>query len=76
MGLCQRMAERSRFELGAGRSHHDHMICLRCGAVLEFSNRAIEKLQEKEASRKGFMPVRHTLEIVGYCKQCRKKTKV
>ena len=38
VGLCQRMPERSRFEPKAGREHHDHMICLKCGAVLEFSN--------------------------------------
>jgi len=34
----------------------------------------VEKLQNAEAVRRGFMPVRHVLEITGYCRKCRGKT--
>ncbi|MFA5137675.1 MAG: transcriptional repressor [Elusimicrobiota bacterium] len=74
LGLADRTppeTPRSRFE-GAGKTHHDHMTCLRCGKVLEFHSPAIERLQRAQASRRGFLLVRHALELVGYCRSCRK----
>jgi Fur family ferric uptake transcriptional regulator len=61
---------RRRFEVAAGKPHHDHMTCLRCGAVLEFSSAAIERLQLREARRRGFRIQGHFLEITGLCRRC------
>jgi Fur family transcriptional regulator, ferric uptake regulator len=48
--------------------HHDHLICVQCGLILEFENEEIEKLQdEMAASLGGFKVVRHKLELYGLC---------
>ena len=53
-----------------GHEHHDHMICVRCGKVQEFSNDEIEKLQDEECRKLGFRPSSHKLEIRGTCSNC------
>ena len=59
-----------RYESMAGRSHHDHMVCLGCDAILEFTDRAIEDLQEAACAAEGFRMTDHTLRIEGYCRSC------
>lgn len=54
-----------------GHAHHDHMVCIHCGRILEFRNEEIERLQEQMAELKGFTLVRHTLRLEGYCARCR-----
>jgi Fur family transcriptional regulator, ferric uptake regulator len=55
-----------------GREHHDHMICLRCGDIVEFSDDAIEEHQEMAARRHGFRVLSHTLKMFGLCRTCSK----
>lgn len=55
---------RSRYE-EAPEEHHDHLINLRTGEVIEFSNEQIEKLQEAIARELGFELVDHRLELYG-----------
>lgn len=55
---------RSRYE-EASQEHHDHLINLRTGEVIEFSNEQIEKLQEVIARELGFELVDHRLELYG-----------
>lgn len=45
--------------------HHDHLIDLKSGRVIEFSNEEIEKLQERVARELGFKLVDHRLELYG-----------
>lgn len=48
--------------------HHDHLICLQCGLILEFEDEVIEQAQEKIAERLGgFNVVRHRHELYGLC---------
>lgn len=54
------------FEL-ADDDHHDHLVCLDCGKVLEFSNSTIEVEQEKVAKKLGFKLRDHTLHLYGEC---------
>ena len=61
----------SLYEVAQGRAHHDHMVCERCGLVVEFVNDQIEKLQEKVASQHRFELRRHRLELFGICERCR-----
>lgn len=63
--------EKTRFEPSVGKAHHDHLICLKCGSFIEVFDPKIERLQENLARQKGFSPVRHRLEIYGYCRNCR-----
>ena len=58
------------YEIAHGRSHHDHLICERCGTVVEFVNDQIEKLQERIAGRHGFVLRRHRHELFGLCAKC------
>ena len=63
--------EPRRFELAFGRRHHDHLMCRRCGRVVEFRSTAIEELQTKIAARHGFRLTSHVHELVGDCSACR-----
>ena len=53
---------RSRYE-EHGESHHDHLIDLKTGQVIEFVDREIEQLQEAIARRLGYKLVEHRLEL-------------
>lgn len=55
---------RSRYE-PADDDHHDHLIDVRTGKVIEFSNDDIEKLQEAIAAKHGYKLVDHRLELYG-----------
>lgn len=56
------------YEVKSPNSHHDHLICLDCGHVMEFENQKIEKLQEQVARELGFELVSHSLDMFGRCK--------
>jgi len=65
--------ELPRYEhLHLGR-HHDHLVCVRCGAILEFYNPEIEALQGQVARRMGFHDLQHRMEIYGLCSNCLRK---
>lgn len=55
---------RSRYE-EATESHHDHLIDVKSGAVIEFVNEEIEALQKKIAEKHGYRLVAHKLELYG-----------
>ncbi|MEJ2182683.1 MAG: transcriptional repressor [Nitrospirota bacterium] len=63
----------AHYERVMGREHHDHMLCVSCGRVIEFYSEEMEKLQERLCEEEGFQGASHTLEIKGYCSRCRKK---
>ncbi|MCP3942155.1 MAG: Fur family transcriptional regulator [Desulfobacteraceae bacterium] len=58
--------------------HHDHMVCVKCSAILEFKDEALEILQKKMADAHGFYMLQHKMEIYGLCSQCmaNRKTQV
>jgi Fur family ferric uptake transcriptional regulator len=64
--------EPRRFELAFGRRHHDHLLCRRCGRVVEFRSRAIEELQTNVAARHGYRLTSHVHELIGDCAECRR----
>ena len=55
---------RSRYE-EATDDHHDHLIDLRSGDVIEFVNEEIEALQQKIAEQHGYKLIDHRLELYG-----------
>ena len=59
---------RARYELAEGE-HHDHLIDVQTGEVIEFVDDEIERLQEKIAEKLGYELVDHRMELYG-----RKKT--
>ena len=47
--------------------HHDHLVCLNCGKVVEFTNEIIEHEQHTVAEKHGFTLTGHSLNLYGYC---------
>ena len=62
----------TRYEHVAEGEHHDHLVCTRCGAITEFRNDTIEKLQDEIAGSYGFIIETHKMELYGQCAKCRK----
>ena len=58
------------YEIAVSRKHHDHLICIKCGRIIEFENEPIEHLQDEVANRNQFKIVYHSLKIFGFCKNC------
>jgi Fur family transcriptional regulator, ferric uptake regulator len=57
---------KSVFELKDGK-HHDHLVCLQCGRVEEFTDPEIERRQNKVAKERGFAIVEHALYLYADC---------
>lgn len=66
----EKTEKHAHYERVMGKAHHDHLICLRCGKTTEIYSPTLEMLQEEICLREGFTGVRHTLEIMGYCREC------
>ena len=62
----------ARYEASDHDEHHDHLICLACGKIVEFEDKRIEQLQDEVAGEHGFSIERHRLELYGLCRDCRK----
>lgn len=62
----------TRYEPLSTEDHHDHLICLNCGAITEFEDMKMEKLQEHIANKFDFETAIHRMEIYGYCRKCKK----
>jgi Fur family ferric uptake transcriptional regulator len=61
------------YELDLNVPHHDHMICVECGKVVEFVDEVIEKRQKEISEKYGMDMIRHQLQIFGRCKEHQKK---
>jgi Fur family ferric uptake transcriptional regulator len=62
----------ARYEpVAAEEQHHDHLICERCGRIVEFNSDQLERLQETIARGLGFVVSRHRMELYGICAECR-----
>ncbi len=64
-----------RYERALDREHHDHMICVDCKAVVEFTNDEIERLQEEVVSKHGFTLKDHSLTLFVKCDAWRESRK-
>ena len=75
--LCEAgLATERHFDDGMTRyeiehEHHDHLVCLRCGKIIEFECEMIESTQLEIAKRYGFRVLRHRHELYGHCQSCR-----
>lgn len=58
------------YEHVMGHDHHDHMVCLACGRLIEFHDEELEAVQEKAVARHGFRAESHRLNIYGRCAEC------
>jgi len=75
--LCDAgVANERHFDDGVARyeiehEHHDHLVCLKCGKIVEFECAMIEATQDEIAARYGFRVLRHRHELYGHCAGCR-----
>ena len=59
----------TRYEIA--HEHHDHLVCVKCGKIIEFECAMIEDTQQVIAQRYGFRVLRHRHELYGHCDACR-----
>lgn len=60
----------TRYEPAAAIAH-DHLICDRCGAVVEFAGDRVERMLRVTADEQRFLYKHHQIEIHGLCRACR-----
>jgi len=56
--------------VGSPLEHHDHLICLGCGKVINFTNCSVAKLETRLMSETGFDIQQHRLDFYGKCREC------
>jgi Fur family ferric uptake transcriptional regulator len=66
----ERVDKHAHYEKVYEERHHDHMICISCGKVIEFFSPDLETLQLNLCETERFTAMRHSLEIMGYCRNC------
>lgn len=74
-GLIRRVIfvdKRTHYEHVHDHRHHEHLICLKCGKIIEFYRQSLEDSLEDIARQNRFTSVAHKLEITGYCDACSK----
>lgn len=59
----------SVYEMSQG-THHDHLVCIKCGHVEEFLDEVIEQRQKMIAAQAHFEMTDHSLNIYGLCPSC------
>ena len=63
----------TQYEPRPQTGHHDHLICLDCGKIIEFEDGPLEALQKSIAGRYRFKLSHHRMELYGHCPECRGK---
>jgi len=75
-GIIKEIIKRNNktiYEFCTQEKHHDHLVCVSCGDIIEFFNEDIENLQDQICEKHNFLPKYHRLEIFGLCEKCQKK---
>lgn len=68
--LSDHTQRKALYERVVGREHHEHMHCVGCGRIIEFTDHPLEERQAKVCREMGFKPMRHSLRIEGLCRDC------
>ena len=62
---------KTRYEREYGDRHHYHLICVKCGSLIETTDPKIEKLQDNLCKKNDFLPKRLKMQVFGICKKCK-----
>jgi len=62
-----------RYEPLAARGYHEHLLCLRCGRVEEFTSERFQRMSALIAEEHGFRHHHHRWEIYGVCPECQRR---
>ena len=60
------------YEVTYGKPHHDHLMCIHCGEIIEFQEPRWEALQEEVVRRFGYRLLSHTHKLYGLCEECQR----
>jgi Fur family ferric uptake transcriptional regulator len=82
LGFVQKVSSgdgQSRYELKSGdkEDHHHHIICTKCGKIIDYRDfvqeelELIKKTEEALAKKHDFLILDHNIEFLGLCKNCR-----
>jgi Fur family ferric uptake transcriptional regulator len=66
----------TRYEPASEGRHHDHLICLDCGKIIEFEDDTLEAHQNRIAQRHRFKTSYHRMELYGQCEDCNRKKRM
>ena len=58
------------YEVTFGKAHHDHLMCVRCGEIIEFQEPRVEVIQDEVVKRYGYQLLSHTHKLYGLCRSC------
>ena len=58
------------YEVTFAKAHHDHLMCVQCGEIIEFQEPRIETLQQDVVTRFGYQLLSHTHKLYGVCRIC------
>ena len=75
-GLVQKISFGEKYavyEHTFGHARHDHLVCIQCGKIMEFSDPALLKKYKEVAKKELFQPLAFRLQIFGYCRDCSAK---
>ena len=60
------------YEMTFAKAHHDHLMCVQCGEIIEFQEPRVETLQHAIVSRYGYQLLSHTHKLYGLCPKCQR----
>lgn len=60
------------YEVTYGKAHHDHLMCVQCGEIIEFQEPRVEQLQQQVVERYGYQLLAHTHKLYGLCRACQR----
>jgi Fur family ferric uptake transcriptional regulator len=60
------------YEVTFAKAHHDHLMCVQCGEIIEFQEPRIEALQQQVVKRYGYQLLSHTHKLYGVCRICQR----
>jgi Fur family transcriptional regulator, ferric uptake regulator len=63
-------ARRAHYKFALGEDPHDHMVCRRCGRIIEFASQELVQLRTRIAQRHRFHVISHRLQLSGLCWEC------
>jgi Fur family ferric uptake transcriptional regulator len=60
------------YEVTFAKAHHDHLMCVQCGEIIEFQEPRVETLQQQIVKRYGYQLLSHTHKLYGLCADCQR----
>jgi Fur family ferric uptake transcriptional regulator len=60
------------YEVTFAKAHHDHLMCVQCGEIIEFQEPRIEAIQDDVVRRYEYRLLSHTHKLYGLCRACQR----